>query len=227
MAKILLVEDDRMVARFLTDALVAEGHSITWARNGRDGIEKFSAEAAFDLVLTDCHMPFATGVDVVRHVRKASPAFPVIVLSASSSRDEFETFGVDAYLEKPISLETLVSTVRRLAARRVAGDPERRAFPRRGLDIPVTIASVRGSWTGRILDISHEGVAISSSGAPTTAGEFPQNLRAYFRTPSGRPADFEVRYARTELAEGTVGFRFGPLTSRQERTILELLAASR
>ncbi|MBI4614851.1 MAG: response regulator [Planctomycetes bacterium] len=223
MAQILLAEDEPSVASFLSDALALDDHKVEWKPNGREAIRAFAPDR-FDLVLTDYHMPLADGPELVRHVRRMEPGFPVVAMSGSAVRREFESFGVDAFLAKPIGLEELLSTVGRIAARR-HDERERRGFPRKPIEIPVVLADEDDAWTCRAIDVSQDGLAIEAPAEATlSARAEARTYRAYFRAADGTPADVEVRIARSDWRGSRLGLRFGPLSRWQQDALFELIA---
>jgi len=87
---LLAVDDDPMLARSLRDALVSEGHRVTTAETGQEGINLFrdacERGAPYDAVITDLGMPHVDGRAVARAVKQASPATPVIMLTGWGMR---------------------------------------------------------------------------------------------------------------------------------------------
>lgn len=225
MARVLLAEDEPSVAFFLSEALALDDHEVEWKPNGLEAIEAFQP-ARFDLVLTDYHMPLAGGPELVRHVRRLEPGLPVVAMSGSAVRSEFESFGVDAFLAKPIGLEELLSTVGRIAGRRNE-ERERRGFPRVPIEIPVVLADEDDAWTCRAIDLSQDGLAIEAPAQATLSvrGE-AHTYRAYFRAADGTPADVEVHVARSDWRSSRLGLRFGTLSRWQQDALFELLAKS-
>jgi DNA-binding response OmpR family regulator len=113
-ATILLVEDDDAVAKGLIYALREEGYGPLRAKDGPSGWQTAISEGP-DLILLDVRLPGMTGFDVLRKLRDAGHAEPIIMLTA---RDE-ETdrvlgleLGADDYVVKPFSLRELLSRIR-------------------------------------------------------------------------------------------------------------------
>ena len=119
---ILIVEDERAVARGLQYAFEKEGFRVSLAATGREGIERARNENP-SLILLDIRLPDISGFDVCRELRK-DMKLPILMLTA---RDE-ETdkvlgleLGADDYVTKPFGLRELISRVRALL-RRAYGD---------------------------------------------------------------------------------------------------------
>ena len=109
---ILLVEDDREIARIIKDTLTKEGYYVTWATTGIEGLADFQA-GSYDLVLVDWMMPEMDGLKLTEHIRLQSDV-PIIMISArNEDADKVEGLqGADDYLAKPFSLEELKARVR-------------------------------------------------------------------------------------------------------------------
>jgi DNA-binding response OmpR family regulator len=115
--RILVVEDDRDLARYLELALTHEGHTVTVARDGEEGLTL--GTSGQDLVLLDVMLPGMSGLDMLAGLRRRS-SVPVILLTA---RDRLEDkvqgleAGADDYLTKPFSLEELLARIRSVTRR--------------------------------------------------------------------------------------------------------------
>ncbi|MFS0575031.1 response regulator transcription factor [Sporosarcina sp. 179-K 3D1 HS] len=110
--QILLVEDDREIARIIQDTLRQQGYGVTWATTGREGWEDFR-HGCFDLVLVDWMLPEMDGITLCRNIRLASDV-PIIMISArKEDTDKVEGLdtGADDYLAKPFSLVELKARV--------------------------------------------------------------------------------------------------------------------
>jgi two-component system OmpR family response regulator len=117
--KILIVEDDRETASYLTRGLAQEGHSVEQATNGQDGLFR-ATDGSFDLVILDRMLPVLDGMAVLKALRAADIDTPVLVLSALASvgdRIEGLESGSDDYLVKPFSFAELLARVNALLRR--------------------------------------------------------------------------------------------------------------
>src|SRR4051794_27953744 len=118
--KILLVEDDRETASYLTKGLTQEGHSVEQATNGQDGLFR-ATDGSFDLIILDRMLPVIDGLSVLRALRAAHIETPVLILSALASvgdRIEGLECGSDDYLVKPFSFAELAARANALLRRR-------------------------------------------------------------------------------------------------------------
>jgi signal transduction histidine kinase/CheY-like chemotaxis protein len=120
--RVLLVEDNtinQLVARRLLEGL---GHEVTTAANGREGVEA-CAEAEFDLVLMDCHMPELDGYEATRELRRRHWRQPIVALTAAATPEDAERCreaGMNDVLTKPLRLERLSAVLQAFAPPRAA-----------------------------------------------------------------------------------------------------------
>lgn len=118
---ILIVDDDKDVLRMLEFGLKKMGpdYQVTTARDTQSAVEQVEKEW-FDLVLTDFMMPGMTGIDLARAIRHLSPDTQIVLMTAYGTidlRDTSDHLGIDAYLNKPFTMEQLREVVQRLTRR--------------------------------------------------------------------------------------------------------------
>lgn len=117
--KILIVEDEHKIARFLELELKYEGYDVDIAINGRDGLEKGKNEDV-DLIILDLMLPGLSGIEVCRRLRQTSDV-PVIMLTAKDDISDKVTgldIGADDYMTKPFAVEELLARIRVLLKRK-------------------------------------------------------------------------------------------------------------
>ncbi|MFN7570034.1 MAG: response regulator transcription factor [Betaproteobacteria bacterium] len=112
--RILLVEDDDLLAAGIRDTLERVRYAVDWVADGEQALAALRANA-FDLVILDLGLPKLDGVDVLRRMRGAGGTVPVIVLSARDTATD-RVLGLDAgaddYLIKPFDVDELLARVR-------------------------------------------------------------------------------------------------------------------
>ena len=112
-AKILIVEDEAKIARFVELELVHEGYEVGKAADGRDGLEQ-ALRGGFDLILLDVMLPGLNGLEVLRRLRGESDV-PVIMLTARDAvMDKVSglDMGANDYITKPFAIEELLARIR-------------------------------------------------------------------------------------------------------------------
>ena len=114
--KILIVEDDQMIAYTLEFRLKKDGYEVTTARDGREAMEMLKT-GKYNLVTTDLMLPFVTGLEVLSYAKLALPGMPIIVLSGDNADvtvSEAFKLGADDYLKKPFNPSELSRRVKKL-----------------------------------------------------------------------------------------------------------------
>jgi len=116
--KILIAEDDQLMAKTLEFRLCKDGHEVFVTTDGREALEKID-ELHPDLVITDIMMPYTSGLEIVSAVKeKYGNKIPVIVLSGMGQEDvvlEAFQLGANDYMTKPFSPVELSVRVKRFS----------------------------------------------------------------------------------------------------------------
>ncbi|MCR4694966.1 MAG: response regulator transcription factor [Pseudobutyrivibrio sp.] len=113
MSKILIVEDEPQIARFVELELIHEGNSVEKAEDGRTGLDMALA-TDYDLILLDVMLPGLNGLEVLRRIRSHKET-PVILLTARDAvMDKVSGLdaGADDYITKPFAIEELLARIR-------------------------------------------------------------------------------------------------------------------
>ena len=120
MVKILIVEDEEKIARFIELELIHEGYKVIKADNGRTGLE-IAERGAADLIILDVMLPEINGLEVLRRIRRVSEV-PIIMLTARDAvMDKVSGLdaGADDYITKPFAIEELLARIRTALKKRV------------------------------------------------------------------------------------------------------------
>jgi len=111
--KILIIEDEIKIARFLQLELEHEGYTIGISNDGRDGLDK-ALNDAYDLIILDVMLPSLNGMEVLRRIRQTSEV-PIIMLTAKDDITD-KVMGLDLgaqdYMTKPFAIEELLARIR-------------------------------------------------------------------------------------------------------------------
>ena len=149
---ILIVEDDRTMADYVSDGLRRSGFVCTHAADGEEGLVAV-LHGGYDAVVMDIMLPKLDGLEIIRRARAAGVRTPIIVLSARGSVEAKVTgleAGGDDYLAKPFSITELVARVQALL-RRASATPEATAL--READLEVDVVTHRVTRAGRRIDL--------------------------------------------------------------------------
>ncbi len=146
--RVLVVDDEPAILRFLRAGLSAQGFVVADAQTGRQALDAIR-RGATDMVVLDLGLPDVDGLDVIREVRKAGSAVPIIVLS---SRDD-ETakvaaldLGADDFVTKPFGIDELFARIRTAQRHRLQQSGERPLFRSGDLTVDLVrrVVTVRG-----------------------------------------------------------------------------------
>ena len=112
--RILIVEDEEKIARFVELELVHEGYEVIKAFDGRTGLDLALSEHA-DLIVLDVMLPRLNGLEVLRRIRKEGNNVPILLLTARDAvMDKVSGLdaGADDYITKPFAIEELLARIR-------------------------------------------------------------------------------------------------------------------
>ena len=122
--RILIAEDDQVLADGLLRSLRSSGAAVDHVPNGIDADTALMTHAAFDLLILDLGLPRLHGLEVLKRLRTRGSTLPVLILTAADSVDERVKgldYGADDYMAKPFSLQELEARVRALTRRGMGG----------------------------------------------------------------------------------------------------------
>ena len=123
--RILVAEDDAILADGVTRTLRQSGYAVDWVKNGTEADSALDTDD-FDLLILDIGLPKKSGLDVLKRLRARDSRLPVLILTALdgvNDRVRGLDAGADDYLAKPFELAELEARVRALTRRGMAGSP--------------------------------------------------------------------------------------------------------
>jgi DNA-binding response OmpR family regulator len=150
--RILVVEDERKIARFVQKGLKEFGFAVDTIGRGDEALETI-VDNSFDAVVLDIMLPGRDGLSILRALRERSNAVPVLILTARGEiceKVEGLDLGADDYLAKPFAIEELAARLRALV-RRQAGE---KLLPYRIQDLTLDIASRIACRGDRHIDLT-------------------------------------------------------------------------
>jgi DNA-binding response OmpR family regulator len=219
--KVLIVEDDESVARFLQQAMMESGYEVESVHDGRIALETALARP-FDLILLDLMLPSMGGLDICRNVRSHGIRTPILVITA---RDMLEDkiagldSGADDYVVKPFQIAELMARSRALLRRSAAGaqvlcvcdltiDPAARVVTRNGKRIHLSATEYS------LLEF-----LMRNAGRTVTRSTIMDHVWQYDFDGNDNVLDVYISYLRNKIDRGDfapvintvrgVGFRFG------------------
>ena len=204
MYRILIVEDEEKIGRFLELELIHEGYSVLKALNGRDGLEMALGGKA-DLMVLDIMLPEINGLEVLRRLRKSSD-MPVIMLTA---RDEVMDKvagldgGADDYMTKPFAIEELLARIRLALKKHTANAKDNKNLLTCGA-LTMDIARYEVSYDGSRIELTHREfellrVLLENKNIVISRDTLLEKVCGYDYMGETNIIDVYVRYLRSKL----------------------------
>ena len=151
--KVILIEDEVKLARFVELELRYEGYDVTVCHDGREGLQMVT-DGNYDMILLDLMLPGLTGIEICRRVRKFSNV-PIIMLTAKDeAMDKVAGLdsGADDYLTKPFAIEELLARMRVAFKHAHAGGAKKVILEVQGLEIDTDKRMV--TVNGTVVDLT-------------------------------------------------------------------------
>jgi two-component system, OmpR family, KDP operon response regulator KdpE len=128
--RILVVDDEPAILRFLRASLESQGYIVTTAANARTALDMVKRHTA-DLVVLDLGLPDVDGLDVVSQIRNGGETLPIIILSSrenESAKVKALDLGADDYVTKPFGIDELLARIRAAQRHRLQQEGEKPVF---------------------------------------------------------------------------------------------------
>lgn len=152
-ARILIIEDEVKIARFLELELTHEGYQVEMEHDGRRGLEK-ACSSSFDLIILDVMLPSLNGMEVLRRLRQTLQT-PVVMLTAKDDVTDIVMgldLGADDYLTKPFAIEELLARIRVALKRHMVRSSQSHLIQLGDLQIDLDEHTV--SYQGEAIDLT-------------------------------------------------------------------------
>ena len=203
MQRILIIEDEEKIARFVELELQHEGYAAEKAQDGRMGLDKALSEP-FDLILLDVMLPQLNGLEVLRRLRQKK-ATPVILLTARDAvMDKVSGLdaGADDYVTKPFAIEELLARIRVALKKKAAPATETEKLAAHGvvLDVDRHEVTVHGEpveLTNREFSLLRH--LMQNKNLVLSREHLLQEICGYDYVGETNAIDVYVRYLRTKI----------------------------
>jgi two-component system, OmpR family, response regulator MprA len=198
---ILVVEDDRPLARILRKSMESGGHTVDIAGDGDEGL-RLARTRSHDALVLDLQLPRLSGTELCRRLRDDGNAVPIIMLtarSAVSERIEGLDAGADDYLPKPFSLAELQARLRALVRR---GKAEAEVLRSGSLELDTSAREVRVH--GRAVELTGTELALleylmRNPGVVLSRDQLREQVWGDGFEPASNVVDIYVHYVRRKL----------------------------
>ena len=201
--RILIIEDDRKLARFVELELLHEGYGVEKAEDGREGLEKLES-GSYDLALLDLMLPGLNGLEVLRRSRR-SVETPVILLTARDTVMDKVTgldMGAEDYITKPFEIEELLAGIRVCLRKVRRREPETHVLTVGALSLDPE--RYMASYDGHPLELTHREftllqVLMENAGLVLSRGTLLEKVWGYQYMGETNIIDVYIRYLRSKL----------------------------
>ena len=207
--RILLIEDDAMIGKTLSQALQQDGYAVDWVTDGTAG--KLALDTAGDgyaLVLLDLGLPRKSGLDLLKEIRRAGNKARVLIVTARDAvadRVAGLDAGADDYLTKPFSLDELQARMRALLRRDIARETN---LLRHG-DLAVDTATRTVVHAGHRVDLSTREFALLAAllerpGAALSKAQLEERIYKWGDEVESNAVEVHVHHLRRKLGPETI-----------------------
>jgi two-component system copper resistance phosphate regulon response regulator CusR len=201
-SRILIAEDETRIAAFIEKGLRANGFTATTVEDGGTALD-YASTGEFDLLVLDIGLPVMDGFTVLRRLREARCAIPVIILTARDNVTDTVAGlagGADDYMPKPFRFEELIARIRL----RLRDNHAPEITVLRNGDLSLDLRTRRASVSGRTVDLSAREfllaeVLLRHPGQVLSREQLLSQVWGYDFDPSSNIVDVYIRYLRRKL----------------------------
>ena len=209
MAKILIVEDEEKLARFLELELSHEGYAVAKAGDGRTGLT-MAESGGFDLIVLDIMLPELSGLELLRRLRRTS-SVPVILLTARGAVTDKVSgldMGANDYISKPFAIEELLARIRVLLRPRTEESAEDDHILR-GCGIEMNTLSHAVTYAGAPVELTNREFVLlktllTNRNIAMTREQLLETAWGYDYMGETNVVDVYVRYIRQKTADNVI-----------------------
>jgi len=207
--RILLIEDDAMIGKTLSQALQQDGYAVDWVTDGAAGrLALDTSGDGYALVLLDLGLPKKSGLDLLKEVRRAGNKVRVLVVTARDAvadRVAGLDAGADDYLTKPFSLDELQARMRALLRR----DVTRETNVLRHRDLALDTATHTVSQAGRAVELSTREFALLAAllerpGSALSKAQLEERIYKWGDEVESNAVEVHVHHLRRKLGAETI-----------------------
>jgi DNA-binding response OmpR family regulator len=210
MTSVLVAEDEERIAQFVVKGLRAAGYATTVAADGPTALDQ-AMSGAHDLVVLDIGLPGIDGFTVLRRLREARNAVPVVILTARDSVDDTVAGldgGADDYLSKPFRFEELLARIR-LRLRSTAPPGTDEATVLRCGELELDLLTRHAAVGGRRVELSAREFTLAETflrnpGQVLSRVQLLDRVWGYDFDPGSNVVDVYVRYLRRKLGADVI-----------------------
>lgn len=208
MPKILIIEDEKKIARFLELELIHEGYEVETANDGRTGLDK-ALSGDPDLLILDLMLPELSGIEVCRRLRHQSDV-PIIMLTAKddvSDKVMGLDMGADDYMTKPFAIEELLARIR-VALKKIRASSAAAQAPAAGILTSGPVTLDLNSWqttvSGQSVSLTRKEFELlrylmEHEGCAVTRDQLMNEVWGYDYMGDSNIVDVYIRYLRHKI----------------------------
>lgn len=203
--KVILIEDEVKLARFVELELRYEGYDVTVCHDGREGLQMVT-DGNYDMILLDLMLPGLTGIEICRRVRNFSNV-PIIMLTAKDeTMDKVAGLdsGADDYLTKPFAIEELLARMRVAFKHAHAGGAKKVILEVQGLEIDTDKRMV--TVNGTVVDLTKKEYElllylVQNKNIVLSREQILNEVWGYSHIGETNVVDVYIRYLRSKIDE--------------------------